>query len=59
MIEDLSLILMLTRCTLLIAGVCALAQWAARQPDAQSELVGRLTLQENKRAEEQLGIRHP
>ncbi len=56
MIEDLSLILMLTRCTLLITGVCALAQWAARQPDAQSELVGRLT---GKKTEEQLGIRHP
>jgi hypothetical protein len=44
-IDDLSLwtVLTLAPTLLLAAGVCALAVWAARQCDPQSELVERLT----------------
>ena len=44
-IEDLSLwsLLTLARYALLIAGVCALAVWASRQPDQTASLVDRLT----------------
>jgi hypothetical protein len=45
MIDDLSLwsFLTLVRVALLIAGVCAIAVWAARQPNPQSSLIARLT----------------
>jgi len=45
MIDDLSLLSVLTlvRVGLLIAGVCAIAVWAARQPHSQSYLIARLT----------------
>ena len=45
MIDDLSLwtVLTLAPTLLLVAGVCALAAWAARQCDSQSELIERLT----------------
>jgi hypothetical protein len=45
MLDDLSLstVLTLVRVGLLIAGVCAIAAWAARQPNPQSSLIARLT----------------
>jgi len=44
MINDLSwTMLTLAPSCLLVVGACALAAWAARQRDAQSELVERLT----------------
>ena len=33
---------------LFVAGVCAWAVWASRQPDAQSELVEQLTAKKKK-----------
>ncbi len=51
MLEALSLwsVLSIARSVLLIAGVCALAVWAMRQPDQQSSLVARLTGRRNAR----------
>jgi hypothetical protein len=43
MIDYLTPILTLAPSILLVVGVCAVAVWAARLPDAQSSLVARLT----------------
>ena len=43
-----SSILTLGPTLLLAAGACALVTWAVKLPDAQSELVGRLTASETK-----------
>ena len=44
MVDDLLTVLTLAPTLLLGAGVCALAVWAARQCDSQSELIERLTV---------------
>lgn len=41
MLDDLSTVLMVARAVLLLVGVCAIAVWAARQPDEQSVLMRR------------------
>ncbi len=43
MLDALSAALTIARLGLLVVGVVALAVWAARQPDAQSALLKRLT----------------
>lgn len=49
MLED---ILTVTRLALLLAGVCAVAVWAARQHDQDSPLLKRLSNGRKKRADE-------
>jgi hypothetical protein len=45
MFDDLSFwsVLTVARSALLIAGICAVAAWAARQPDQEAVLLKRLT----------------
>jgi len=43
--DGLMLVLAYSPLLLLIAGACAVATWALRLPDAQSQLVSRLTRQ--------------
>jgi len=51
MLEDFSLWSLLTvvRSGLLIAGICAVAVWAARQPDEETALLKRLTQRRRSR----------
>jgi len=52
MLDDLSTVLTIARLALLIAGVCALAVWATRQPDQESALLKRLTQRRGKCTDE-------
>ncbi len=51
MLEDFSLwsVLTVVRSGLLIAGICAVAVWAARQPDEETVLLKRLTKRRSRR----------
>jgi len=53
MLVDLSFLSVLTiaRTALLVAGVCAVAVWATRQPDQETTLIRRLTQQRSKCAD--------
>jgi hypothetical protein len=52
-------ILALASLLLLVAGACALAVWAARQNDSQSELVERLTGKQKRSVEKEPDVREP